>query len=91
MLIDFNKMQGRSMPCMNNGTGEMSAKMFLDGDERIILCRIHRGGSIGLHTQESGDDINYSRAGARPSATGWRSCSKAAYATYAKRARRTPS
>ncbi|MCM1043088.1 MAG: cupin domain-containing protein [Corallococcus sp.] len=63
MLIDFNKMQGHTMPCMNNGTGEMSAKMYSDNDKRIIYCCIHKGGSIGLHTQDNGDDINYVLSG----------------------------
>lgn len=63
MLIDFNRLQERTMPCMNNGTGEMSAKMYFDNDERIICCRIHKGGSIGVHTQENGDDINYVLSG----------------------------
>lgn len=59
MRIDFGGMQERTMPCMHNGTGEMSVKMYVDGDERVIVCRIHRGGAIGLHAQERGDDINF--------------------------------
>lgn len=63
MLIDFNNAEQITMPCMNGGTGDMTAKMYFGGDERIILCRIHAGGSIGPHTQESGDDINYVLSG----------------------------
>lgn len=44
---------------MNNGTVEMTAKMFMDERDRIIPCRIHTGGSIGLHKHETSDDINY--------------------------------
>ncbi len=48
---------------MNNGTGEMSAKMCIEGHERIIHCRIHQGGSIGMHRHETSDDLNYVLSG----------------------------
>lgn len=59
MIIDFNGMQEITMPCMNDGTGMMTVKMYNDENYRIIPTKIHRGGSIGLHTQNSGDDLNY--------------------------------
>lgn len=51
------------MPCMNNGTGTMTVKMYHDDRYRIIPTRIHTGGSIGLHHQTSGDDLNYILSG----------------------------
>lgn len=59
MLINFNELPERTAPGMNGGTGEMSAKMFMDKQGKIIPCRIHVGGSIGLHRHETSDDINY--------------------------------
>lgn len=59
MLINFNEMPERTMPGMNGGTGEMTAKMFMDEQGKIIPCRIHAGGAIGLHNHETSDDINY--------------------------------
>lgn len=59
MLIDFNEMQARTVPGMNGGTGEMTAKMYMGENRKIIPCTIHRGGSIGLHTHNTSDDINY--------------------------------
>lgn len=59
MLIDFNGQQERKAPGMNNGTGEMSAKMYMDDNGKIIPCRIHKGGSIGMHKHPTSDDINY--------------------------------
>ena len=47
------------MPGMNGGSGTMTVRMYSDGLRRIILTSIHAGGSIGLHTQTSGDDMNY--------------------------------
>lgn len=48
---------------MNTGTGEMTAKMFMDNDGKIIPCKIHKGGSIGVHKHETSDDINYVLSG----------------------------
>lgn len=49
MLIDFNTMKKITVPGMNNGTGSMTAKMYVDEQGKIIPCTIHPGGSIGLH------------------------------------------
>ena len=51
------------MPGMNGGSGTMTVRMYSDELRRIILTSIHAGGSIGLHTQTSGDDMNYILAG----------------------------
>ena len=55
MLIDFNKAKEVTMPGMNHGTGMMTAKMYMDEKGKIIPTRIHAGGSIGMHRQDSGD------------------------------------
>jgi hypothetical protein len=57
--IDFNKIDSVTFPGMDNGTGMMSARMYNDESYRIIPTAIHPGGSIGTHTQNSGDDMNY--------------------------------
>ncbi len=59
MLIDFNVIKEMTVPCMNNGTGEMTCRMYNDEKYRVIPTAIHPGGSIGLHLQSSGDDMNY--------------------------------
>ena len=59
MLINFNEMLARTIPGMNGGTGEMTAKMYMGEGCKIIPCSIHKGGSIGLHTHTTSDDINY--------------------------------
>ena len=58
MLLDFNDMKEITAPGMNNGTGLMTAKMYMDEQGKIIPCAIHIGGSIGLHKHETSDDIN---------------------------------
>lgn len=63
MLIDFNKTKEITVPGMNNGTGMMTAKMYMDEQGKIIPCSIHSGGSIGSHKHETSDDINYVLSG----------------------------
>lgn len=63
MLLDFNDMKEMIVPGMNNGTGMMTAKMYMDEQGKIIPCTIHVGGSIGLHKHETSDDINYVLSG----------------------------
>lgn len=63
MIINFNELQEMTIPGMNKGTGEMTAKMYMDDDGKIIPCRIHAGGSIGMHKHETSDDINYILSG----------------------------
>ena len=59
MLINFNKIDETTIPGMNGGTGEMTARMYMSEKGKIIPTKIHPGGSIGLHTQKTSDDINY--------------------------------
>ena len=59
MIIDFSEMNEMTMPGMNGGTGEMTCRMYNDEKYRIIPTTIHPGGSVGVHSQDSGDDLNY--------------------------------
>ena len=63
MIIDFNAIGEMTIPGMNGGTGEMTCRMFNSENYRIIPTAIHPGGSIGMHTQNSGDDLNYILSG----------------------------
>lgn len=38
MLIDFNKSREITLPGMNNGTGTMSAKMYMDEQGKVITA-----------------------------------------------------
>lgn len=63
MIIDFDGIPERIVTGMNGGAGEMSAKMYAGENGKIIPCRIHAGGSIGLHAHPTSDDINYVLSG----------------------------
>lgn len=59
MLINFNEIKNMKISGMNGGSGEITAKMFMNENGKIIPCSIHSGASIGLHKHETSDDINY--------------------------------
>lgn len=59
MIIDFNTIEQITMAGMNNGEGTMTVRMYNDSSYRIIQTKLHPGGSIGIHAQTSGDDLNY--------------------------------
>lgn len=63
MLIDLNGIKKMPVPCMNGGTGTMTAGMYVDEHGKVITCAIHRGGSIGMHRHTTSDDINYVLSG----------------------------
>lgn len=63
MRINFNEIDAITIPGMNNGTGEMTAKMFMDEHGKIIPTTIHPGGSIGEHAHPTSDDISYVLSG----------------------------
>lgn len=63
MLIDFNAVEEMTIPGMNHGTGNMTAKMHMDEQRKIIQCAIHPGGSIETHQHKTSDDINYVLSG----------------------------
>lgn len=59
MLINFNEVKEITVPGMNGGTGELSARMYVGENGKIIPCKIHAGGSIGMHTHLTSEDINF--------------------------------
>ena len=69
MLINFNAQDERVFHGMNGGKGEVSAKMFMNSSGKVIVSRLRPGASIGVHVQETGNDINFVVSG-----TGRASC-----------------
>lgn len=63
MLVNFHQIEEYEICGMNNGTGKMSVRMYMDSNEKIILCKIHTGGSIGMHRHTTSDDMNYILSG----------------------------
>lgn len=63
MLINFNEKKEINCPGMNNSTGSIAAKMYMDDSKKIIPTAIHAGGSIGIHRHETSDEIDYVLSG----------------------------
>lgn len=59
MLINFDELKEMTIPCLNNGIGEVSAKMCIQKNGKIMISRISPDSSIGIHKHETSDDINY--------------------------------
>lgn len=59
MRIDIGNMPDVKISGMNGGTGEMTTRIYEGNGLKVMPCRIHPGGSIGMHRHEACDDINY--------------------------------
>lgn len=63
MLIDLENMKDVVIQNLNSGEGEVVSKMFFDGNNRIMISRVPKGASIGMHAHAEGSDINYVLSG----------------------------
>lgn len=57
MIIDYNNTEFQSFPNFKGGEGEMLAKMFFDGKNRILSAKLEPGSSIGFHKHETTSEI----------------------------------
>ena len=56
MKIDFNQIEEKVTKNFKGGEGEFIAKMFVDGDNKIIKARLTPGSSIGMHCHETSSE-----------------------------------
>ena len=54
MIIDFPNIPEQRLPNFKGGEKEYIARMFFDGQNRIMYGRLEPGASIGLHTHLAG-------------------------------------
>lgn len=59
MIIDFKSIDEKIIPHLNNGEGAVSAKMFMDSHNKIMISRLPAGASIGTHKHLKSSEINY--------------------------------
>ena len=57
MLINFEQIKEVTIPHLNNGMGEVSAKMSIQKNGKMMVARISEGSSIGEHEHKTSDDI----------------------------------
>ena len=59
MILDYSKMPEVDIPHFKGGEGAAHARMQFDGMNRIMLGRLGKGDTIGLHTHETSSEIVY--------------------------------
>lgn len=59
MLIKFDEIQDVSIPNLNDGNGVVTAKMFMEPTNKIMISRLPVGVSIGMHEHTTSSEINY--------------------------------
>ena len=59
MILDYTQMPEVDIPHFKGGEGAAHARMQFDGMNRIMLGRLSRGDSIGMHTHETSSEIVY--------------------------------
>ena len=63
MIIDFDQMPAVTIPHLNDGEGAVSAKMYRDPANKVMVSRLPAGASIGMHPHETSSEINYVLSG----------------------------
>lgn len=59
MIIDFDKIEKKTLTDFKGGQGNTIAKMHTDELGKIMLGRLEPGAFIGLHTHETSSEIIY--------------------------------
>ncbi len=59
MLINFDEITENAVNNFKNGEKVFKHKAFSDENNKIMLGRLERGASIGLHTHENNSEIVY--------------------------------
>lgn len=63
MNIDFKNTKFESFPNFKGGEKALLAKMYFDGNNRIIHGVLESGATIGVHTHETNSEIIYILSG----------------------------
>lgn len=59
MVIDFDTIEEKAFPAFKGGEKQLDAKMFFDGQNRIMRARLVPGASIGMHTHDTSSEIMF--------------------------------
>lgn len=63
MVLDIQNLQETANEHFKGGEGTVYLRAFFDGLNRIMLVRIPKGASIGMHTHETNSEIFHVLAG----------------------------
>lgn len=59
MKIDFKEIKDITIPHLNGGEGEITAKMYMDSLGKVMMSSIPVNSSIGQHKHSDSFEINY--------------------------------
>ncbi len=57
MKIEFDKINESIIPKFNGGEKEISARMYIDENNKIMKGKLEPGASIGMHVHEKSSEI----------------------------------
>lgn len=63
MILDWTNIPEQAMQGFKGGEGTTYARMFFDGQNRIMLGRLPAGSTIGMHTHETSSEIMHVLSG----------------------------
>ena len=63
MKLDFDAMEETAIPRFRDGEKTTYARMFVDGNNRIMRGRLEPGASIGSHTHTGSSEVIYILSG----------------------------
>lgn len=59
MKLDFPNMPETAQPNFKGGEGVTYTRMYSDSMNRIVMCRLPKGSSIGPHTHDTSSETIY--------------------------------
>ena len=57
MIIKFNEMEEKELKAFQGGMVALNAKIYTDGQNKILQGRLVPGASVGLHRHETSSEI----------------------------------
>ena len=63
MIVDFDNIKETVIRNFYGGEKQLCAKMYVDDKNKIYLCRLVSGASIGEHTHETGSEVIFILSG----------------------------
>ncbi len=63
MQIKFNEMEEKELTAFYGGDGALCAKLYTDGQNKILRGRLAKGSSVGTHTHETSAEIIFILSG----------------------------
>lgn len=63
MLIKLNDIEEKELKAFYGGEGALCAKLFTDGQNKILRGRLEVGSTIGLHVHETSSEIIFILSG----------------------------